>query len=283
VFARVDRGSVSVTVPEGNAEIALIEASSGGVVISGITDTASIDLLPAKPFVMKGLVVPQPSARMFLAAAGNDEVRVKLALPKEVVMPTSVLEETRPCGDVGIDSVSFDTKAPVFGTRTGSRLFMTGGPAQLSQRPDGATVATLRLPPEGQFVSRFDEQGGRSLIGWQTSRVMVFGWVRSARLQEPNVGSGSTGGIGFGRSGAGRIATVAFVRCEADVPLIGEANGEERTVGRILAGTTIGVAAWREPRSQVVVQSVGTGIHAQGGTFSARTAELRACRDITKS
>jgi hypothetical protein len=278
VFARVDGGNVAITVPQGNAGGALVEAGSQGVFVSGIADAASIAFFPAKPFVMQGLVVPQGSAQLKLTAANADEVRFKLALPDEVVVAKGSLEETRPCGDIGADPSTFDSKAPVFGTRAGSHLLMSGGLAEISKRPDGTRAAMLRIPAEGDFVHTFDEQQGRTLIGWQTSSVMVFGWVRSARLQETNVSIGSMGGRGFGRRATVRRTAVASVRCEHDLPLIAEAGGEARTVGRILAGTTIRIARWGDARSPIVVDAAG--IHQQHGSFSARTAELRACRDL---
>jgi hypothetical protein len=278
VFAQIDGGNVAITVPQGKAEVALFEASSEGIFVSGIADTASITLFPAKPFVMAGLVVPEGSADLKLTAADEDKARLKLALPNEVVVPSGALEEARPCGDVSADPSSFESKAPVFGSRAGSHLFMSGGLAELTLRPDGPRAATLRIPADGDFVHSFDERDGRSLIGWHTSTVMVFGWVRSARLQETNVGIGGTLGRGFGRRGRMRIKTVASVRCEHDLPLIGEADGEARTVGRILAGTTVRIARWGEPRSRVVVDVAG--IRQEHGSFSARTAELRGCRDL---
>ncbi len=278
LFARIDGGQVAVTVPEGKAEVALIEASSAGVVVSGIGDAASIPVFPAKPFVMAGFLVPEGSTQLTLTAASEDEVRLKLTLPEEVVVPKRSVEEARPCGDVSVDPSSFDSKTPVFGARPGSHPLMSGGLAELSLRPDGPRVATLRIPPDGDLVHSFDEKDGRTLIGWQTSMVMVFGWVRSARLKETNMGIGGKIGLGTASLGALRIATVASVRCQHDLPLIAESDGEARTVGRILAGTTVRIARWGEPRSRVALDAAG--IREQHGTFSALTAELRACRDL---
>ncbi|MBL8740331.1 MAG: hypothetical protein JNK04_04525, partial [Myxococcales bacterium] len=183
MFARVDGGTVSVTLPAGPTGPALLEAGSGGVVVSGITDAASVGLFPSKPFVMQGFVVPEGGTELGITgAAEEDGVTLKLTLPDEVIVPTGKVEETRPCADVSLDPAKLDSMTPVFGSRKGSHLLMSGGLAELALRPDGPRAATLRIREGGEFVHTFDEQGGRTLIGWQTDTALVFGWVRSSRL-----------------------------------------------------------------------------------------------------
>jgi len=277
-FARVTGGEVAVTIPNGKTDVAILEARSEGIVVSGIIRASAIELQPTTPFVMAGFV-PNPRTRLSFTSAEDDTISLRLALPKTVVAAKGAVEETRPCSNVGFDLAQFETQTPVFGTRKGAGRMISGGPAPISLKPDDASVATLVIPPAGELVFAFEEQAGRTLIAWETHPVLVFGWVRSGRLTPTNGGRGSSLDGGVGRSTGRGETPVAFVQCRADVPLIAAVKDEQKTVGRILSGTTIGVGAWGDPLSRVVVRTAS--MHAwAGGSFSARTAELKRCREV---
>ncbi len=280
-FARFDSGGASLSIPTGKVGSALLETSAEGVVARGFIDAASIELRPARAFVMAGFVVPNATATLSFTSAKEDALMVALKPAPGVHVTKKLIEEERPCGDVGFDSTKYETKTPVFGTRSASTMLIRRGPVALMLKPtDKTPVATLSIPQEREVVQRYFIDKDRALISWEAENMLVFGWVSSQALTNFNGGRGSMGPIvGFGRPGGTRGKPVARLQCDEDVPVIARVKDVERTVGHVARGTVIPVLEWGSPRSRVELFTASL-IPDASAQFWARTPELERCKKL---
>lgn len=281
IFARFDSGGASLSIPTGKAGSALLETSAEGVVARGFVDVSSIELRPARAFVMAGFVVPSATATLSFTSAKEDALTIALKPSPGVIVSKKLIEEERPCADVGFDSAKYETKTPVFGTRSGSTMLIRRGPVALMLKPSDKTpVATLSVPADRDVVQRYFVEKDRSLISWEAEDMLVFGWVSSVALHEFGGGQGSIGRLGgFGRTGPARGTPVARLQCDEDVPVIAQVKDVERTIGQVARGTVIQVLEWGGERTRIELftKSLSPDVAAR---FFARTPELERCKKL---
>ncbi len=280
-FARFDSGGASLSIPNGDARAALLETNAEGIVARGFVDAGTIVLRPTRAFVMGGFVVPNPSATLSFTSANDDGITVALEPAPGVHVTKKIIEEQRPCGDVGFDRTKYETKTPVFGTRAASTMQLRRGPVALMAKPtDKLPVAILSVPEGRELVLRYFIEKDRSLISWEAENMLVFGWVSSQLLREVNGGRGSIGGgSNFARLGASQAVPVARLQCDRDVPVIAQVKDVERTVGHIAQGTIVRVLEWGSPRSRIELLTKSL-IPERNARFFARTPELERCKRL---
>ncbi|MBL8742896.1 MAG: hypothetical protein JNK04_17425 [Myxococcales bacterium] len=280
-FARFLEGSVTLSIPSGKAGSTLLDTSAQGVVVRGFVDAATIELRPARAFVMAGFVVPSATARLAFTSAEGDSIKLALKPSPGVIPKQKLIEEERPCSDVGLEVAKYETKTPVFGTRAASAMRIRRTPVPLFLKPaDRAPLATLAVPEERDVVDRYFVDKDRSLIAWQADDMLVFGWVSSSALSPLNGSGGLLGrGSGFTPPAAVHEKPLARLQCGADVPVIARVMDVERTVGNISAGTVIPVVERDKPFSRVEVFTASL-IPDANARFFVRTAELEHCKAL---
>lgn len=278
-FARASGGPrAHVQIPVGPAKHGIADASSGGLLLTGIVDASSIVLHPAHAFPMNGVVYPTSAVSLTWTKGQSGRVTVTAPAPTQLLLSRLPLAGTPECASVTLDrGARMDMYQEIFGAPSGSPCYFPSA-RMIAISSDPARPAEVKLFSSDLLVcDAFAQKDGFTRIAVDVDQVFVAGWVRSSLVQGSS-GRGSTGGIGFGYAGIADPARspLAKVVCPDSVPLVAEVAGETATVGAALPGTTIEILERRGPFSRVFVTS--RGVHMLGtAAFLARASDLETC------
>jgi len=279
-FARIKRASARLILPPGKASGgAAIEVEAGGLEVRGYIDADTIDLRPAKPFVMNGFVIPSVHARLRWTEAASGELTVTHEL-KEGIEVLTPLRVRRPCDDFSIDDVSFDPEAALPKGKTKQVMALRSGPSiPLSIEPGGAPVARLVASTDSiNEVTVLETRGAASRIATWVDDSFVFGWVKSASLTKPRNGFGEGYGVGgLGLSGRGGGVKRVRVHCPDEVPVVAQVGEVRRLVGTIRQGAAIYIVERRGPYS-VIEMNGGGAEPLDNALFLVANEELQSCK-----
>ena len=253
----------------------ILDLDAGGVVLRARVDARAFALHAARPFVIADALIPQFAAAFTWSRAVPGALTLTLGLPVtlKTMKPTTF---DRPCADVGFVAQSFQPLAALGGSGLDRAAGLPPGrPVRLRATPGGPTTVELR-PGKGDdlTVTVLEQSQGNSRIAWWTGDVVAFGWMASSALvPAPSSGSGMGTGIGLGS-----IGTVGgAVRCDHEVLLVVEVDGERRTVGRIKPGTHLVTGQHVGEYQRVTL----AGVHAQPApeaVWLVKRAALVGCR-----
>jgi hypothetical protein len=279
VFARVAGVKGSLHFPPGRAaDGALLDLVDGGLALRGHLAGADISLHPTKALVMGEAVIPRGQANLLWSAATPGALAVTFDPHDGIALVQQPLSATLPCDALSVDVTSIDARAAVPDYKPGKAgLLPVNSAVPLSLTPGGAAFATLTAKNGLDAEVTVMERAGKSArILWSHPDSFIFGWIPAASLQSPTTppslfGYGSGSGSGFGRS----IHPISRAVCPNDVPVVADAGGERRTVGRILAGTTINLMDQGGDYRRVVLDT--------GGVQIPNDVELRVRKDRLES
>jgi hypothetical protein len=288
--------SLEVALPIGrDAPAAGVQVVMGNVTVKGLAGPSGLALYPARPFVIREVVVPGPQSRLRWGDVAADRVAVELELAKEnrgefrdVKGP---LRATRPCADLRLGGrATFDSYDAVGGRGYDQVAGLrSSAPVPISAQPNGPTLAKLvvsRKPALNEVTVIDEDHGGWSRIARPaTGDLLVVGWVKQGRLGKPpardttfavfNQGGGKSPGSG----GASATALAPPAACAKVLPLIAEVGGQRRTVGSIGSGVRLRTAP-ADADHVAVTFAEGAAANLQpvdGARFLVRRAELKAC------
>jgi hypothetical protein len=277
--------AVALTLPLGSMlEGAHLEASGGGVTLRGMVNGPDVRLLPAKPVVMSGFVMPYPNALLLWRSASRVQGRVELEIGIEPPPVARFAEPPRArlsCDGVGFDEAEFEPRdaVPVGALQHWGEL--ARGAIPLSRDPQGPVVATLQIDADTpNKASVHDKKGGMSRIVYRDRLVLLFGWVPSAMIRPTKEADLSGSGYGSGSGFANGGGHWRHVTCERTVPLVIDVSGERATVGEIAPATTFAHALpLARPWTMLKLEATRwfhRDFHTQ---MLARASDLEACKD----
>ena len=278
-FARAAGGPrAHVQIPVGPAKHGIADASSGGLLLTGIVDASAIVLHPAHAFPMNGVVYPTSNVSLTWTKGQSGRVTVTAPAPTQLLLSRLPLAGTPECANVSLDrGARMDMYQEIFGAPSGSPCYFPSA-RMIAISSDPARPAEVKLfSGELLVCDAFAQRGGFTRVAVDVDQVFIAGWVRSSLVQGSS-GRGSTGGVGFGSVGIVDMvrSPLAKVVCPESVPLVAEVAGESATVGAVLPGTTIEILERRGPFSRVFVTS--RGVHVLGtAALLARASDLAAC------
>ncbi|UQA55774.1 hypothetical protein [Polyangium aurulentum] len=284
-FARITGGAGRLSVPTGSAGDTVLEIKDGGITVGGHVPAAATAIRPHEPFVMNGFAIPTIFAHLAWSEGAAGSLTVTHAGDEDLEVLDPPLRATRPCGDLGLEGGSFVAEEAVPGggesKRKDVKAFAPGSRVELSSEPKGKPVARIAVK-EARLVDVFESRGGMSRVSFAgADMLIVFGWVKTSDLKPAPILAGY--GSGGGRRGPREPAVVVKerLRCEKDVPLVAEVEGERRTVGAIGKSTPIDVLERADDAARVRVWT--KAIHAaEGASFLVRAFDLSGCTPLER-
>lgn len=279
-FAEVTRVAAHVETPAHEHDHAILDARSGGFVVSGAVDAAALRLFATAPFALNGVLYPQPTMALSWTGGGPGEVSVSAGAPSEIT-PAKPLSATVACGAVSLDpGRDLDMNQALLGRKYGASYSVARGRfIQVHSDPTEPAEARLFLS-EGAIAQGFESRGTFTFITLELDDSVVAGWVRTANLTSTHGGMGHGGRLSSIRGwGEGRRHPLAKVVCPAMVPVAAEVSSESRTVGLVVPGTVVEILERRGAFSRVFVAAPGIHLLA-GTTLLARASDLAACAAV---
>jgi hypothetical protein len=281
VFAQITIPRAQLHLPIGTAAAgAGIEVEDVGLVLRGIISGNAFTLRPAKPVVLGGFVVPSSFADLVWAESREREVSVTYHAGPGVEPIQAPLSAKLPCDAVTADFSRFEQEDAVGDVKNAKDgLLRTGRAIDLSIDPGGPAVARLRAKDDQDAaVKVIGTSGASKRILWWRDSALVFGWVASADVRTPQKVVGY--GYGTGR-GSGVLEksfrVIDLVRCDQDVTVIADAEGQRAAVGFIRAGTIIEILNRED--DYVSVQTRSRAIAASRDVFMLVSAQqMKDCR-----
>lgn len=276
-FAEVMAAAARVQTPAHEHDHAILDAKSGGFVVSGAVDAKVLRLFATSPFAMNGVLYPQPTMALSWIGGGPGKAIVSADAPSELT-PAKPLSATVACGAVSLDSGrALDMTPVLLGGRYGQGYSVaTGRFIQVHSDPTKPSEGRLFL--SGAAIAQgLGSLGGFTFITLALDDSVVAGWVRTVNLTPTNGGMGHAGSLSSLRGwGEGRRSPLAKVVCPAMVPVAAEVSSESRTVGLVLPGTVVEILERRGAFSRVFVAA--KGIHLLAETvLLARASDLSGC------
>lgn len=283
MFARIAGGPrAHVQIPIGPHDHAIADASSGGLVLTGIVDDSAVKLHAVHAFPMNGVLYPQSTAPLTWTAGLAGKVTVSVSVPKQITVVRPPAGATTECSNVSLDRGGrIDVNSEIFGMSSGSFRYLPAG-RWIDVHSDPARPADARLfLSETTAANAFSRGGPFVRIGVLVDQIYVAGWVRSSVVLSSDGGVG-TFGVGYGTVGIGETVRKPLLKvvCPANVPVVAEVLGETATVGLVQAGAVIDVLERRGLFSRVLV--LNRGLHVvDAAALLARTSDLAACPPAT--
>jgi hypothetical protein len=245
-FAVLAVGSTLVDLSTaGPAAGAYVRRAQEGYTLTGIVAGDEISLGPAHAMVIAGFLVPTPDARFAWQGAAPGKVLITIPVDDDVrVLPEAKLGPavSLDCDAVSLEGASFDaaSAAPRSPRQRQARL-RSGKAIPLSRTVGGPPVAELAVrPDDGDSVTLVETRGGRALVVRAGVRAIVFGWIPLTFVDPGEFETFGRGGLALRpESVGGGSAVREVVRCDHEVPLVAEVDGERRTVGSVAAGTSL--------------------------------------------
>jgi hypothetical protein len=283
-FVRITNGAARLSIPVGPAGDTVLQIRDGGITVEGHAPAAASALRPNVPFVLNGFAIPTLFARLGWTEGTATSLTVTHAGAEALEVLEPPLRATRPCADVGLEGSSFDAEGAVpeggEANKKAVMAFLPGSRVALAREPKGKPVARIGVK-EATLVDVFESRGGMSRVSFPISTFVVFGWVKTSDLKPGGPISGY--GSGHGRKGLREPAFVVKerLRCENEVPLVAEVDGERRTVGAIGKNTPIDVLERADDEARVRVWT--KGIHAaEGASLLVRAFDISGCAAVEK-
>lgn len=284
-FARPARARASIEIPIGpSGESVFVTLAKSGWEVSGLMRADDVSLRPSRALVFGGFLIPLAIANLGWDQARPGELLVT-ATPSRGIKPASpVLREAHACADVTADaSGGFDALAAV-PSATSQRLgVLKARPGiPLSVTPAAPPVAWLDPPNGDAQVQVLDSRGAFVRIVWAHFEEIVFGWVPVADVRmrgaQASGAYGVIGGMGGAGGDGGPAPGSTRYRCERDVSLVVDVQGEATRVGRVLAGTTLEARDRVGAFVRVVAPAAGPVEAVDGVSFEVPEVELAGCR-----
>ncbi|MDI1484479.1 hypothetical protein [Polyangium sp. y55x31] len=281
-FVRIRGGAARLSIPVGPVGDTLLRIRDEGFTVEGHTPASASVLRANVPIVMNGFAIPTIFAHLGWSKAEDASITVTHPDSEELEVLDPPLRATRPCGDVGLEIGSFAAEEAVPGggeaKRKDVKIILPGSRVPISLEPKGKPVARLALST-ATHVSVFESRGDMSRISLPVDTLYVFGWVKTSDLKP----SRSLTGYGSGGGGGGMrhppFVVKERLRCEHDVPLVAELEGERRTVGSIGKNTTLEILDRAEDEARVRVWT--KVIHmVESASFLVRTVDISGCSRI---
>lgn len=189
-----------------------------------------------------------------------------------------------PCSALTMETRSFDTFAALGVTsKTKHAALKAGRRVALSESARGAVAAFVTLAGGPQPVDVLAEDGASSHVAFARGTLLVHGWVSTSEL-EPESAAAAVVPKGFVFTGTNADRFDAPTQkeervCTHDVTLqVMEPRARApQPLGRIPAGTRIGIVLWDHTLTSVFVPEAG--IFPVGeGTLVVPTKELDGCK-----
>ena len=283
-FARPTRAQARIEIPLGkDNDSVFARLSQRGWEVSGYLGTDQFSLRPARAMVWDGFLIPLPSATLGWEEGRPGELLVTHAPSQGIKVSAALLRATQPCADLTIaDRGSFDADSLVPKAAVPRDAMLKARPGiPLSLTPGGAAVAWLDPPNGDQPVKLLESRGAFARIAWTHFEEIVFGWVPVGDVRTRGGRSNATYGI-LGAMGGGTGETplesgAAHYRCQSDVPLVADINGDAVVVGKILREKRIDARDRMSGFVRIVVPSSAPVEPIDGVSFGVPESELAAC------
>jgi hypothetical protein len=188
-----------------------------------------------------------------------------------------------------------DAEAAVFGDQPSERMLLRSGMEMaLSATSDGPPVATLRVPEGYHVVSVYETRGGRSRIGWELEKLLIFGWISVEGLMpSPRGRSRRSSPPPFEGMPIEDVPIVDEVWCGMDIPVIAGEEGQRVTVGRIHGSSVISIFQWNQELSRIwwyrpLWMDENPGVRfawlvpAENAALLGRSSDLRKCISLRR-
>jgi len=252
-YARVTQvGTMEVTLPVGrDAPAAGVSVTAGNVKLKGLATPSGLALYPARPFVIREVLVPGPHSRLRWVDVTADRVAVEVEPAKESRTEfrdvRGPLRASRTCADLRLTSLaSFDSYDALGGRGYDLAAGLkSSAPVPIAALPNGPPLAKLVVNRKAALneVTVIDEdQAGWSRIARPaTGDLLVVGWVKQKQLGKPpvrdtTVATFGAGTFKAGAAGGGAIDPAAIFACAKEIPLVAEVGSQRRTIGSIGGG-----------------------------------------------
>jgi len=282
-FARITGGAGRLSIPTGPAGDTVLEIRDGGITVGGHVPAAASALRPNKPFVMNGFAIPTIFAHLAWSEGADGSLTVTHAGDADLEVLDPPLRATQPCGDLGLEGGSFVAEDAVPGggesKKKDVKAFLPGSRVELMSEPKGKPVARIAVK-NAMHVDVFESRGGMSRVSFAgAGTLIVFGWVKTSDLKPAGIFAGY--GSGGGRRGPREPAfdVKERLRCDKEVPLVAEVDGERRTVGAIGKSTPIDVLERADDEARVRVWTKAIHV-AEGASFLVRAFDLSGCAPL---
>lgn len=274
-FAKVLRGTeVELALPSGKSSIgAALHVNAGGVVVGGNIEEKDVPLKPAKPFVVRGFLIPEAGQPLVWESGAPGTLDVSFELDPQIQLVTPGTRSTRACGDLAIDAASFEAWFAIGVELDRKPALLRGASVPLAVDAGGPAVAHVDAS-RAIGVDVLETRGSSSRATWSAGSVVVFGWVPSSAIHPP-----PTGGLGYGTgtgfSGVGSSVSSRWIACKHELPLFARVDGEEHAVGTVRPGVMLDVG---EGTARLRVTFPHAAIRpAEGAAFLVNAADLEGC------
>jgi hypothetical protein len=272
---------VNVELPVGASTMgATVEVHSKGVTLRGIVEGSKLALHAATAFVADDFVVPRPTKDLdWVEARSPGRITVGVPLPHAIVASSPRVE--RACADITIDQVEFEPIKAI-GTPQGAGVELKLKKIPLYATAGGRKVAELDPGKDDNRVcDLLATQGNQKRIAWYHEKLVVFGWVAATDVAPTTKISDGGSGFGYGTGRGNLTKPIRIAACPGEIPLMGEAEGERRLVGKIGPSVPIHVFPLRDTVHPVLLMSAGIRSE-QDANLLVRASDIDSCPDAKK-
>lgn len=283
-FARPARAQAQIQIALGkDTDSVFARLSHSGWEVSGYLGTEEFSLRPARAMVFDGFLIPLPPASLGWEEGRPGELLVTRAPSRGIKTSAAVLRATHPCADLTIDDHgSFDPGSLVPKVAAPRDAMLRARPAiPLSLTPGGAPVAWIDPPNGDEPVKLLESRGAFARIWWVDFEDIVFGWVPlsdvTTRGGQSSAAFGMVRDVGVGAGATAPGSGAAHYRCNADVPLVADIDGDAVVVGKILRGTRIDATDRMSGFVRLAVPSTAPANPLDGVSFEVEESEIAAC------
>ena len=266
---------VSIAIEDGFGS-GVVTVEHAGVRLRSAVHADEVRLRPRRARTLRGFATPLPSRRLQIERIVDGKVEVVVALGDEFVS-TAQLREMYDCSDLSLSAVSF-VPAVARAHAIERAELRVGTPFSL--HVTNGTPTTDVEPSRTITVDILERGTNRSRVRWESSDVLIFGWVPTTVLAPQTGASSTTALVGLAGGASARAmpgAPEQPVRCTAELPLIVWQRGHARTVGTIAQGTLF------EPSvvlgELLAIDIPGLPVHLEdGGFYAEASAVAKNCR-----
>jgi hypothetical protein len=248
--------------------------------LRGIVTDGDVVLYPQAPVVLAGCVIPWNTTPLVYLGATASGFHVGFSVEELELRDASaeLAAGLAQPNEVGLSpGASWPVAwAPDDGGMPPAAVPRRAGTLALSATSDGPPVADLEVTTD-TTLSILDTHGTRVRVVEGLPFAWAVGWVDASAIQR--VGGTGLRGFGIGRGSGGfpprEPALLRRVRCASELPLFAEMNDERRAVGRVPAGTLVGVV--EENGARVRVAFPNAQLHEGASQLFVTASALASC------
>lgn len=226
--------SLRLTVPVGNlAEGVWVESDIGPAILHGRVSDSGFGLYPQAATVVKGFLIPNDVTPVKAIKADTDAITFAPTFEPVAMAPVDKdLSESRPCAFFALKPKAFAALRAT-GNETRGPVVLRPGKHEIRKELNGGVMATLTVAEEPPLADWLANSGNQKRIAWDIGGTVVFGWVSSRAVVESQALPSNRKIFVVNPLPNPGVPTWNRVKCNEDIPLVGEVGTERAVVGMI--------------------------------------------------